>query len=102
MRNLRTEHVIAVIGLLVAAGLAYAATRTTGPVPLPAFTELRSGPLMEHVISAEELLTEPVYVPHHYPGRVAPHTFKAIRHGFAPLYALPDPQAAALPAEQAV
>jgi hypothetical protein len=93
-------HVVSAAGLAVAAGIAWAATRTTGPVPMPAYTEQRPGPLMEHLITAEELLTAPVFTGVRYPPRVAPAITTIISHGFAPLWQIPDPQAAALPAEE--
>jgi hypothetical protein len=94
-------HVAAGVGVLAAAGLAYAATRTAGPVSMPVFTELREGPLMEHLVTREQLGTAPAKARHHYPGQVAPAISAIVSKGFAPLYCLPDPQAAALPAEQA-
>lgn len=99
--TVKTAHVLAVIGLAAAAGIAYLATRSAGPVPLTTYTELRQGTLMEHVVTEAGLITQPVYVPHHYPQRVAPQIAAVIAHGYAPLYQIGDPQAAALPAEQA-
>lgn len=101
MRQVSTIHAVAGIGLLAAAALAVAATRTTGPVKMPAYTELRTGPLMEHLVTEAGLATAPVMVQHYYPGRVAPSISNIVARGFAPLYQVPDPQAAALPAEQA-
>lgn len=94
-------HVSAGIALLAAGGIALLATRSAGPVPLTQYTELREGPLMEHVVTEAGLLAEPVHVPHRYPQRVAPLVSAVVNHGYAPLYQPPDPQAAALPAEQA-
>lgn len=98
----RPVYVLAGAGLAAAAAIAYTATRSAGPVRLPAFTETRAaGPLMEHLVSAEELHTAPVTVQHRYPGRVCPGITALISHGFSPLHAIPDPQVAALPAETA-
>lgn len=99
--KLDTRHAVAGLGLLVAGGIAYLATRSAGPVQLTPFTELREGPLQQHVVTTDGLLTQPVNVPHHYPARVGPGITRVISQGFAPLWQIPDPQVAALPAEQA-
>lgn len=100
--KIKAVHGLAVVGVIAAGGLFYAATRTTGPVPMPRFTETRSpGPLQEHLITAEELTASPVFVPHAYPSRIAHGISQVVSYGFAPLYGIDDPQVAALPAEQA-
>lgn len=77
--------VIAGTGLLAAAGVAWLATRTAGPVGMPAaFTEQHDGRGCLH-----------------YPAMVAPNLAYTITHGFAPTGEIPDPQAAAQPAESA-
>ena len=102
MDRLTPAAAIAGVALLGAGVLAYLATRSAGPVPMPAFTEQRGGgPLMEHLITEAELISSPVYVPHHYPPRVAHGISQVVSHGFSPLYQAPDPQVAALPAEEA-
>jgi hypothetical protein len=68
---------------------------------MPKYTELRPGPLFEHLVTEAELLSQPVYVPHHYPPRVGPQISNVITYGYSPLYQPPDPQVAALPAEGA-
>lgn len=92
-------HALAGAGLVLAGGVAYLATRGAGPVALKQYTELRQGPLQEHLVTVEELGGAPEVLPHRYPSKVAPGLSACITHGFAPLYQLPDPQAAALPAE---
>ena len=96
---IRPPHVFAAAGALAALGIAYVATRSAGPVGLTQYTELREGPLQEHLVSAAELAEQPVYVPHSYPSRVGHGVSACISHGFAPLWQAPDPQAAALPSE---
>jgi hypothetical protein len=54
-------HVFLALGLGAAAGVAWVATRTAGPAPVTKYTELRTGPLMEHLVTAEELLVPPVF-----------------------------------------
>jgi hypothetical protein len=93
-------HALGAAALIVAAGIAYAATKTAGPVPMPKYTELRPGPLFEHLVTEAELLTQPVYTPQHYPPRVGPQLSSAIAYGYVPLYQPADPQIAALPAEE--
>jgi hypothetical protein len=97
--KLTPKHALAGVGLLAAGGVAYLATRGAGPVQLKQFTELRQGPLQEHLITAEELGQVPERLPHRYPCKIAPGLSMTITQGFSPLYQLPDPQAAALPAE---
>lgn len=97
--KITSTHVLGAVGLAVAAGIAYAATKGTGPVKLTQFTEARQGPLQEHLVTLEELGGVSATIPHRYPAKVAPGLGMCITHGFAPLYQLPDPQAAALPAE---
>ena len=92
-------HALSIGGLAVAGGIAYLATRAPGPVPLTKYTELRPGPLMEHLVTAEELLSAPVWAPHSYPTRTCPDLHQAMAYGLAPRWQLPDAQAAALPAE---
>jgi hypothetical protein len=87
------------IGLGVAVVLAYLATRSAGPVAMSQFTELREGPLQEHLVTQEELGIIPAKERMHYPPLVAPGLTKAIAQGFAPSFEIPDPQAACLPAE---
>ena len=99
-----TKHercVLAGIGLLAAGGIAWMATRSVGPVPLTQYTEQRQGPLAEHLVTREELGYVPATSRMHYPARTAPGLTALIAQGFAPLYQLPDPVAASLPAEQA-
>jgi hypothetical protein len=102
-------YVLTGIGLGVAGVIAYIGTRSAGPVQLTQFTELREGPLQEHLVSREELgmvrnsasQGSPDLNPRHsYPNRVAPGLTKLISHGFAPLYCVNDPQIMALPAEE--
>jgi hypothetical protein len=95
-----TVQVVSAAGLAAAAAIAWIATRSAGPVPMPAYTEQREGPLMEHLVTADELLEGTVFTGPRYPPRVAPAISSVISHGFAPLYQVPDPQAAALPAEE--
>lgn len=99
MRDRTALYVLAGIGLAAAGGIGYLATRSAGPVKLQQFVELRQGPLQEHLVTAEELQVSPVFTGHHYPARVAPMVTACIHQGFAPHYQVPDPQAAALPAE---
>lgn len=93
--------VITGIGLGAAAAIAYLATRTAGPVQLTRYTECRQGTIQPHLVTEADLLTAPARTRHHYPVRVAPALVGVIANGFAPLYAPPDPQIAALPAEEA-
>lgn len=97
--KLTSTHLLGVVALGVAAGVAYVATRSTGPVKMAQFTESRLGPLQEHLVTLEELGGVQAVHPHRYPSKIAPGLALCITHGFAPLYQLPDPQAAALPAE---
>lgn len=93
------------VALAAAAGVALLATKTAGPVQLTKYTELRTGPLQEHLVSVDELNMSRTFLgpiwPMRYPGQVAAGITTAIVKGFAPLYTPADPQAAALPAEQA-
>jgi hypothetical protein len=97
---LTPQHVVGGTALVIAAGIAYAATRTAGPVPPAKYTELLPGPMFEHIVTEAELLTQPVRTRVHYPARVGPQISKVISQGFAPAYQPPDPQVAALPAEE--
>jgi hypothetical protein len=104
--KLKTEHVLGGTLLLVAAGIAMLATKSAGPVQLTKYVELHAGPLQEHLVTVDELnmsrtFTQPHW-PLHYPGQVAAGVSQAVNLGFAPLWQLPDPQAAALPMEKAV
>lgn len=90
-----------IAGGAAAVGLAYLATRTAGPVKLAQFTELREGPLQEHLVTKEELGLIPAPSKMSYPGQVAQHMSMCVQYGFAPLYQIPDAVAAALPAEAA-
>jgi hypothetical protein len=92
-------HALSLGTLLVAGGVAYLAMRSQGPVPLSKFTELRPGPLMEHLVTAEELISKPVWAPITYPSRTCTNLNLALNHGLAPQWKVPDPQAAALPSE---
>lgn len=94
-------HVAAALGIAGAVALAWAATHNVGPVPQVKFSEDIRGALQEHLVSSAELTSQPVYVPHRYPVSVVPAISAVISKGFSPLYQTPDPQAAALPAEQA-
>lgn len=80
----KPAHVLLAAALLAAAGVAYLATRTAGPVQMPAFTEQHDGRGCLH-----------------YPATVAPNLAYTISHGFAPTGEIPDSQAAAQPAEKA-
>lgn len=101
------QQVAVAVAIGAAVVLAYTATRSVGPVatgtgPQNPLTELE-GPVsdfQEHLAHASELLTQPVMLPHRYPARTAPGTTRTMHQGFAPLYALPDPQIAALPTEK--
>lgn len=97
--KLQPVQVLGLGALIIAGGVAYLATRAQGPVPLTKYTELRPGPLMEHLVTAEEHLTRPVWAPHAYPTRTCPNLNLALAYGLAPQWKVPDPQAAALPAE---
>ena len=97
----RVPHVVAGLGIVAALGLAYLAAHNTGPVPQGKYSEDAAGPLMEHMISEAEQIVAPVLTQQRYPSRVAPSISNVIQKGYSPLYAIPDPQAAALPAEQA-
>lgn len=99
MNRRQTLVVLGAAGAGAAAALAYAATRSAGPVPLSEFTELREGPLQEHLVTEEELGLVGAVHPHRYPVKVASGISSVVRRGFGPLYTLPDPQMAALPAE---
>lgn len=102
--DITPKHVAVAVAIFAAGGLFYAGTRQAGPVRLVGpLTELEgpSQDFQEHLAHGSELLTEPVMVPHRYPQRTAPGTTETIHQGFAPLYAIPDPQVAALPAESA-
>jgi hypothetical protein len=98
--KVKPAHVLAVLGLAAAGGVAYLATRSVGPVRMPAFSENRVGGLAEHLVTDAELLTAPVYTPHYYPAGVMPAVSAVVAHGFAPGYRICDPQAAGLPAEK--
>lgn len=97
--TLSTRCVMGGIGLGVAAGIAYLATRGTGPVKLTQYTEERSGPVQGHLATEAELGFPAPPTQHRYPAKLAPGLSQCITHGFAPLYRLSDPQVAALPAE---
>lgn len=76
-------HVLAAVAVLAAGGLAYAAVRSTGPVPMP-FTETNPGGFG---------------LPVAYPVSVAPNASYTIATGFTSGRPC-DGQAAALPAEK--
>lgn len=97
--SLTVPQIAAGVLAAAAAGIAYAATRTAGPVPMPKYTELRAGPLAEHLVTEAELLVPPARSRIRYPAAPGPGITSAIAAGFAPLYRPPDPQVAALPAE---
>jgi hypothetical protein len=90
--------------LLGAAGLVWAATRGVGPVAMPQFTELRQGPLQEHLVTVDGLNMSRTFQRHHYPmlypGGVAAGINTAIARGFSMFWQPAQPQAAALPADQ--
>jgi hypothetical protein len=92
------RHVGAAVALGAAAGLAFLATRSAGPIRIPTFSEDYPGPLMEHLVTLEEYGPR-APLPHRYPSKVAPGMTQVVAVGFAPMWQLPDPQAAALPAE---
>lgn len=99
--KLDKRHVFAGAALLAAGAMAYIATRSAGPVRLTQFTEQREGPLMEHLVTLEEInATGRAYLPHRYPAKVAPGLNQLVAVGFAPMWQNPNPVAAALPAEQ--
>lgn len=103
--TISTHHVAAGALLLAAGGLALLATRGAGPVQLTKYVELRRGPLQEHLVSVDELnmgrgFSAPRY-PMHYPGTVAAGITGLVKDGFTPLWQIPEPQIAPLPAEQA-
>jgi hypothetical protein len=98
-------HVAGAALLAVAGGLVYLATRGVGPVQMPQFTELREGPLQEHLVTLEGLQISRTFERHRwpvvYPASVAGGVSTLVQNGFTPLWKPCDPQAAALPAEQA-
>jgi hypothetical protein len=95
-------HIALGLGLSAAAAMAFGATRGVGSVKgMTKFTESRGGGLQEHLVTKEELGLVPAEPQMHYPAQVAPGLNMLITQGFAPLYQIPDPQIAALPAEQA-
>jgi hypothetical protein len=100
MKKDELAYVVTGIGLGIAGIVAYLATRSAGPVQMTQYTEQREGPLMEHLVSREELGLIPAAERMHYPTQVAPGITQCIIKGFAPLYQPPDVQAASLPAEQ--
>lgn len=105
--GLGPAHVAAAAAAAAAVYLAYTATRAAGPVPpvdRPGlYTELEAPAqnFVSHLARAGELLTRPVLTPHRFPDRTCPGTTQTIHQGFAPLFVIPDAQAAALPAEKA-
>lgn len=90
--SLKPAHVLGGAGLLVAGLVAYLATRSAGPVAMSQYTELRTGPLQEHLVTEAELGAVPAAPRHHYPARVAPQLTRCIHHGFVPQYLPLDPQ----------
>lgn len=106
MADLKPKH-LAVLAAIGAAGvLFYTATRSVGPVQSESThraTEQESPAqdFQDHLAHAGELLTAPVMVPHRYPAQTCPGTTQTMHQGFAPHYAISDPQVAALPAEEA-
>lgn len=92
-------YVLGGAGLGVAGLLAWTATRGAGPVKMTQFTELRLGPLQEHLITAEQLGSAPAASRMHYPARICPGITGLISNGFAPLWQVSDPQIMALPGE---
>jgi hypothetical protein len=95
----QARYALAAGAVAVLAGAAYATTRSVGPVPMTQFTEEREGGLAEHLVTLEQLGWVHQLTPHRYPSRVAPGLNSCVTLGFGPLYRLPDPQMAALPAE---
>lgn len=105
MADLKLTPASAAVAAAVAAAavLAYTATRAVGPVDAQGpLTELEAPAqnFTSHLARAAELLTAPVFTPHRFPDRTCPGTTQTIHQGFAPQYAIPDPQVAALPAEE--
>ncbi len=100
VKGLKGVHLFGVFGIGTAALLAYLATRSAGPVPMTKYTELRNNPLMEHLVTREELGLAPAKPRIAYPGKVAPGTAFAVYHGFAPVYYISDRQVMGMPAEQ--
>lgn len=99
MNQKQQKCLVAAVAFGLVGAAAYAVTRRTGPVSMPAYTECRQGPLQEHLVTLEELGEAHAVTPHRYPSKVAPGVSQLVRVGFAPLWKLPDPEAAALPAE---
>lgn len=99
--TVRVQHVAAGMGIAAALALAWLAAHSTGPVPQAKYAEDLAGPLMEHMVTEAEHIVPPVLTPHRYPRMVAPAISAVIQRGYSPLYQIPDPQAAALSAEQA-
>jgi hypothetical protein len=105
--KLGPEHLAVAAAAAAVGWLFYTATRAAGPFP----PVDRAGPLTEleapaqnfvtHLARAGELLAAPVKVPHRYPDQTCPGITVTMHQGFVPFYRLPDPQLAALPAEQA-
>lgn len=104
MADLKAPPPAVIAAAAVVAGLVWAAHRAgmLRTFPQGALTELEAPAqnFAEHLAHASELLTAPVFLPHRYPDRTAPGTTRTMHQGFAPLYRLPDPQIAALPAEE--
>lgn len=82
--QVKPAHVLLSLALAAAGGVGYLATRTVGPLPMPAFTEEHDG--------GRGCM--------HFPRMVAPNLAYAVTHGFAPSGEPLDPQAADMPAEE--
>lgn len=100
---------LAVVLLGIGAAFAYFGTKSAGPVRMKQYTELRIGPLQEHLVTKEQLdlVTPPsgtavrTYSRLHYPSKVCPGITGIINNGFAPKWDVNDPQIMAMPGESA-
>jgi hypothetical protein len=101
-KGLKGIHLFGVFGIGTAGLLVYLASKSAGPIPLTTYTELRNNPLMEHLVTKEELGLAPARPRIAYPTAVAPGLASIIGTygGFAPTYYISDRQAMGMPAEQ--
>jgi hypothetical protein len=103
--KLNPAHVAAAAAIGGLGVLAWTATRSVGPVDVDRpnkLTELEAPVqnFVSHLAHLSEFLVTPVFTPHRFPDRTCPGTTETIHQGFAPRYAISDPQVAAMPAEE--
>ena len=80
---LDVRGVIFGLGVLTAAGLAYAALRAAGPVIQPTFSEDLMPPIEPHLAQVSEHIGDVVFARHRYPARVGGEITAIMHNGWS-------------------